>query len=416
VWDRETGEPVYNAIACQDRRTADFCDSLITQGLDAEIRRKTGLPADGCFSGSKVRWILEHVSGARARAEAGKLLFGTLDSWLTWNFTRGKVHATDVSSASRTMMFNIHTLDWDEDLLQILGIPRCMLPDVRSSSEIYGTTFGARSVAGMPIAGIAGHPQAALFGQQCLQPGMVRGRYGTGCYMMMNTGSRPVESVHRLLATVAWQIGGSVHYALEGRVQAGGAVIEWLRDGLGLIRTPDDISALASEVKDSGGVYLVPAFSGLGAPHWQPEARCAMFGATQETKRAHVARAALDSVAFQSRDVLKAMEADSGLAIAELRVDGGASANAMLMQFQSDILGIDVLRPKVPETAALGAAYLAGLAVGYWDGLDDVRKQWPTERRFSADMSVPRVRHLLSGWQRAVHASVAWAKDCPQHS
>lgn len=409
VWDRETGAPVYNAIVWQDRRTAAFCDTLKQQGLEQLIREKTGLQIDAYFSGSKVKWILDNVPGARERAEAGKLAFGTIDSWLVWNFTQGQTHVTDVSNASRTMLFNIHTLAWDDALLEIMDIPRSMLPEVRSSSEVYGTTQGTQLGAGIPIAGIAGDQQAALFGQQCTRPGMVKNTYGTGCFMMMNTGTTPIASRNNLLTTVAWQVKGEVHYALEGSIFIGGAVVKWLRDGLGIINSSDQVDALARQVKDSDGLYLVPAFAGLGAPHWNQSARGSLFGATLGTTAAHVARAALDSIAYQTMDVLKSMEADAGISVPELRVDGGATVNNLLMQFQSDILGVDVIRPKITETTALGAAYLAGLAVGYWSDIEDVQGQWQLDKRFVADLSPQEVERRVNGWQRAVKAAISWA-------
>jgi glycerol kinase len=409
VWDRETGQPIYNAIVWQDRRTAGFCDGLKEQGLGDTIRQKTGLQVDAYFSGSKVNWILDNVPGARAKAEQGRLAFGTIDSWLIWNFTHGEVHVTDVSNASRTMLFNIHTLSWDDELLAMMNIPKSMLPEVRSSSEVYGhvpeTMFGAR----IPIAGIAGDQQAALFGQQCIQPGMVKNTYGTGCFMMMNTGTTPTVSRNNLLTTVAWQLNGETHYALEGSIFIGGAVVKWLRDGLKIINHSHEVSALAQQVADSDGVYLVPAFAGLGAPHWNAEARGSLFGATLGTTSAHVARAALESIAYQTMDVLRAMEADAGVAVPQLRVDGGATVNELLMQFQADILGIDVIRPKVIETTALGAAYLAGLAVGYWSGLDDIAGQWQLDQRFRADAEPTVIEQRVAGWHRAVNAAVAWA-------
>lgn len=410
VWDRETGLPVYNAIVWQDRRTAAFCDQLKERGLADTIRNKTGLLVDAYFSGSKIKWILDNVPGARARAEAGKLAFGTVDSWLIWNFTHGKVHVTDVSNASRTMLYNIHTLQWDAELLDIMGIPASMLPEVKSSSEVYGHTHAAHLGVEIPIAGVAGDQQAALFGQQCTRPGMVKNTYGTGCFMMMNTGEQPIESTNKLLTTIAWQVDGKVHYALEGSIFIGGAVVKWLRDGLGIIRHSADVGPLAQEVADSDGVYLVPAFAGLGAPHWNPNARGTIVGATLGTKAAHIARAALDSIAYQTMDVLKAMEADAGMAIAELRVDGGATVNELLMQFQSDILGVDVVRPKITETTALGAAYLAGLAVGYWAGVEDIQGQWQLDRRFGQAMPAEQVEANVRGWVRAVNAAKAWAE------
>ncbi|AKJ67225.1 glycerol kinase [Pandoraea thiooxydans] len=409
VWDRATGAPVYNAIVWQDRRTADFCAELKRQGLEDTIRAKTGLLIDAYFSATKIRWILDHVEGARRLAEQGRLAFGTVDTWLIWNFTRGRLHVTDVSNASRTMLFNIHTLAWDDELLEIFDIPRGLLPEVRSSSEIYGHTEGAVFGSEIPLAGIAGDQQAALFGQMCLSPGMVKNTYGTGCFMVMNTGTRPKVSRHHLLTTVAWQIGGEVNYALEGSIFIGGAVVQWLRDGLGIIRRSADIEALAKSVPDSDGLYLVPAFAGLGAPHWNPHARGTMFGATRGTTSAHLARAALDGIAYQTMDVLRAMEADAGLAVQELRVDGGATASDLLMQFQADLLGVAVVRPNITETTALGAAYLAGLAVGYWPDVNALAGQWQLDRRFARRMAEADVDRAVRGWRRAVSAAIAWA-------
>ena len=409
IWDRKTGQPISNAIVWQDRRTSAFCDQLREQGHGPMIQQKTGLVIDAYFSGSKVRWLLDNLAGARARAEKGELAFGTVDSWLIWNFTHGDVHVTDVSNASRTMLYNIHTLEWDAELLDIMGIPASMLPQVKSSSEIYGHTHAAHLGVEIPISGIAGDQQAALFGQQCTRPGMVKNTYGTGCFMMMNTGDTPIESSNNLLTTIAWQIDGKVQYALEGSIFIGGAVVKWLRDGLGIIRHSADVGPLAQEVESSDGVYLVPAFAGLGAPHWNPNARGTIVGATLGTKAAHIARAALDSIAYQTMDVLKAMEADAGMGIAELRVDGGATVNQLLMQFQSDILSVDVVRPKITETTALGAAYLAGLAVGYWQGMEDIQGQWQLDRRFTPDMAAEKVSEHVHGWNRAVNAAIAWA-------
>jgi glycerol kinase len=411
VWDRRTGEPVYNAIVWQDRRTADFCDQLRAQGKEAFVSSRTGLRIDAYFSGSKIRWILDNVDGARAAAEAGHLAFGTVDSWLVWHLTGGKLHVTDVSNASRTMLFNIHSLEWDDELLALLGVPRSMLPEVRSSSEVFGHTATSLFSVPVPIAGIAGDQQAALFGQMCLAPGMVKNTYGTGCFMVMNTGSRPQASSHNLLTTVAWKIGNRVDYALEGSIFIGGAVVQWLRDGLGIIRHSRDVEALATSVPDADGVVLVPAFAGLGAPHWQPRARGTLFGATRGTTAAHVARAALDSIAFQTLDVLRAMEADAGLHVSELRVDGGAAANDLLMQWQADLLGADVVRPKVIETTAAGAAYLAGLAVGFWPDIDTLQRQWQLQRRFSRKLSESDVDRAVKGWQRAVRAAKVWAEE-----
>jgi glycerol kinase len=411
VWDRETGRPVHNAIVWQDRRTADFCDALKARGLEEMVRTKTGLPIDAYFSATKIRWILDNVPGARERADQGKLAFGTVDSWLVWNFTQQSLHVTDVTNASRTMLFNIHSLKWDDELLEALQIPRSMLPDVRSSSEIYGFSKSTVFADAIPLAGIAGDQHAALFGQMCTQPGMVKNTYGTGCFLVMNTGDKPVESKNNLVTTIAWQIGTQVNYALEGSIFIGGAVVQWLRDGLGIIRSASDIEALARSVPHSDGVYLIPAFAGLGAPHWNPRARGTMFGVTRGTTSAHVARAALDSIAYQSLDVLKAMEADLGSQITELRVDGGAVANDLLMQFQADILGVDVVRPKITETTALGAAYLAGLAVGYWKDIGEIQDQWKLDRRFAPTLASSEVDVLLCGWQRAVNASKVWADD-----
>jgi glycerol kinase len=411
VWDRETGQPVYNAIVWQDRRTADFCDQLKTQGLEDTVRARTGLPIDSYFSGTKIRWILDNVEGAREKARQGKLAFGTVDSWLVWNFTKRSLHITDVTNASRTMLFNIHTLQWDDELLAALDIPRSMLPEVRPSSEVYGPAQSTVFASSIPLAGIAGDQHAALFGQLCTQSGMVKNTYGTGCFLVMNTGNQPIESKNNLVTTIAWQIGERVDYALEGSIFIGGAVVQWLRDGLGLIRSAADIETLADSVPHSDGVYLVPAFAGLGAPHWNARARGSLFGVTRGTTSAHIARAALDSIAYQSVDVLKAMEADSGMRIGELRVDGGACANNLLMQFQADMLGVDAVRPRVSETTALGAAYLAGLAVGYWKDINALQSQWQLERRFSPAMARSEVDQCLAGWQRAVRAAKAWADD-----
>jgi len=409
VWDRETGHPIYNAIVWQDRRTASFCDELKARGLDEKVRAKTGLPIDAYFSATKIRWILDNVEGAREKAMQGKLAFGTIDTWLTWNLTQKDLHVTDVTNASRTMLFNIHTLEWDEELLDALEIPRSMLPTVRSSSEVYGVTRTPLFASEIPLAGIAGDQHAALFGQMCTQPGMVKNTYGTGCFLVMNTGDKPIESSNNLVTTIAWQIGDQVNYALEGSIFIGGAVVQWLRDGLGIIKSASEIEALARSVPHSDGVYMVPAFAGLGAPHWNARARGTVFGVTRGTTSAHLARAALDSIAYQSIDVLKAMEADSGIRIGELRVDGGAVANDLLMQFQADILGVDVVRPQVSETTALGAAYLAGLAVGYWKDVAELQSQWALDRRFSPSLAAADVKQHMHGWQRAVNAAKAWA-------
>lgn len=409
VWDRETGQPVYNAIVWQDRRTAGYCDKLRAQGLADMIREKTGLVIDAYFSGTKVKWILDNVAGARARAEAGKLAFGTVDSWLLWNLTAGKVHATDVSNASRTMLYNIYTMDWDADLLKLLEIPTSMLPEVRASSGIFGYTEKILTSHALPIAGIAGDQQSALFGQMCTEPGMVKNTYGTGCFMLMNTGTTPVPSTQNLLTTVAWRIGDVTHYALEGSVFIAGAVVQWLRDGLGIIRNSGEVEALARTVDGSDGVFVVPAFAGLGAPHWNAHARGTIVGLTRGSNRAHIARAALESIAFQTQEVLLAMEADANIPIRELRVDGGATANDLLMQFQSDILAVDVIRPQVTETTAQGAAYLAGLATGFWSGTVEIARQWQPEKVFHSNMEADVRISLLNGWHRAVNATKAWA-------
>ena len=409
VWDRETGLPVYNAIVWQDRRTAGYCDKLRAQGLADMIREKTGLVIDAYFSGTKVKWILDNVAGARARAEAGKLAFGTVDSWLLWNLTAGKVHATDVSNASRTMLYNIYTMDWDADLLKLLEIPTSMLPEVRASSGIFGYTEKILTSHALPIAGIAGDQQSALFGQMCTEPGMVKNTYGTGCFMLMNTGTTPVPSTQNLLTTVAWRIGDVTHYALEGSVFIAGAVVQWLRDGLGIIRNSGEVEALARTVDGSDGVFVVPAFAGLGAPHWNAHARGTIVGLTRGSNRAHIARAALESIAFQTQEVLLAMEADANIPIRELRVDGGATANDLLMQFQSDILAVDVIRPQVTETTAQGAAYLAGLATGFWSGTAEIASQWQPEKVFHSNMEADVRISLLNGWHRAVNATKAWA-------
>ncbi len=408
VWDKATGQPIHNAIVWQDRRTADFCDSLKAQGKDKLIQQKTGLVIDAYFSATKAKWILDKVEGARARAEKGELCFGTIDTWLVWKLTNGQVHVTDVSNASRTMLFNIHDLSWDQELLNIFDIPAAMLPTVKSSSEVYGHTQNLLTAHSIPIAGIAGDQQSALFGQMCTQPGMVKNTYGTGCFMLMNTGEKMVPSTHNLLTTIAWQVNGVTHYALEGSVFIAGAVVQWLRDGLKIIRTSAEVETLAAEVPDSGGVYVVPAFAGLGAPYWNQHARGTIVGITRGTTGAHFARAALDSIAYQTMDVLKAMEADSGISIKELRVDGGATANNLLMQFQSDMLDTKVVRPVVIETTAIGAAYLAGLAVGFWSSLEEIQAQWQMERVFSPEMESEQREELGKGWKKAINAAVSW--------
>lgn len=403
VWDRTTGQPIYHAIVWQDRRTASYCDELKAAGHTATIQQKTGLIIDAYFSATKLKWILDKVAGARARAENGDLAFGTIDTWLTWKLTNGEVHVTDVSNASRTMLFNIHSLQWDEELLKLFNIPASVLPEVKSSSAVYGTNDG------IPVAGIAGDQQAALFGQMCTQPGMVKNTYGTGCFMLMNTGEKAISSKNNLLTTIAWQLAGKTEYALEGSVFIAGAVVQWLRDALKIIRTSAEVEKLAAQVNDTDGVYLVPAFAGLGAPHWNQHARGSIFGLTRGSSNAHMARAALDSIAYQTYDVLKAMEADSGIHIKELRVDGGATVNNQLMQFQSDILNTKVVRPKITETTALGAAYLAGLAVGYWKNVEDIQQQWQVDKAFTPSMTDGKRNELVNGWQRAVRAAVAWA-------
>ncbi len=401
VWDAETGAPVYNAIVWQDRRTAALCEFLCEQGRDGMIRDKTGLIVDAYFSGTKIKWILDNVPGARRRAEEGKLRFGTVDSWLVWNLTRGRVHVTDVSNASRTMLFNIHTLSWDEDLLELFEIPLSMMPEVRSSSEIYGYTSAALFAHEVPIAGIAGDQQAALFGQMCTRPGCVKNTYGTGCFLLMNTGEAPVVSYNNLLTTVAWKIGDTVNYALEGSIFSGGSVVQWLRDSLGVIRSSAEVEKLAASVPDNGGVYFVPALTGLGAPYWDPYAHGVICGLTRGATAAHIARAALESIAFQTMDIVGAMERDARMQLKELKVDGGASRNNLLMQFQADILYTPVIRPRVTETTAMGACFLAGLAVGFWDSLEDIERYWEAERVFTPSEDVD-VQALRAGWDDAV--------------
>ena len=410
VWNRKTGKPVYNAIVWQDRRTADFCDKLKSDGHSSKILEKTGLIIDAYFSATKIRWILDNVKDARRLAEEGQLVFGTIDTWLLWNLTRGQLHVTDVSNASRTMLFNINTLKWDEELLRIFNIPSAMLPEVRSSSEIYGKTVGQFSTS-IPLAGIAGDQQAALFGQMCIEPGMVKNTYGTGCFMMMNIGNKPIQSTSKLLTTIAWKIGNDTQYALEGSIFIAGAVVQWLRDGLGIIKKSGDVEKLAAKVKDSEGVYFVPAFAGLGAPHWNQHARGTLVGITRGSTSAHIARAALDSIAYQTLEVLLAMQKDSGIDISELRVDGGATVNNQLMQFQSDLLQTKVVRPKITETTALGAAYLAGLAVNYWSNISEIRQQWQIDKIFSPQIEESETHSLIKGWHRAVNAAKVWADD-----
>ena len=405
VWDRETGIPVYNAIVWQDRRTAGYCDHLKKEGLTELIRSKTGLIIDAYFSASKINWILNNVDGAKERAFAGKLAFGTVDSWLVWKFTRGNVHVTDVTNASRTMLYNVIEQKWDQELLKIFDIPESMLPEVKQSSEIYGETTTTIFASKVPIAGIAGDQQAALFGQMCTEKGMVKNTYGTGCFMLMNIGDEFKASKNNLLTTIAWKINGKIEYAFEGSIFIGGAVVQWLRDGLGIIKASAEVEQLALTVNDTGGVYFVPAFAGLGAPYWDPNARGTIAGLTRGTNSGHIARAAIESIAFQTVDVLKAMEADAGVKIKELRVDGGATANNLLMQFQADLLDCKVIRPNIVETTALGAAYLAGLAVGYWKNIEEIQQQWQSEREFVPSANPAAVKQAMEGWEKAVHAT-----------
>jgi len=411
VWDRDTHLPICNAIVWQDRRTAAYCDKLKKDGAADMIRQKTGLVTDAYFSGTKVKWILDNVEGARDKAQRGELCFGTIDSWLLWKLTNGKVHATDVSNASRTLLYNIHTLQWDTELLELFGIPENMLPEVRSSSEVYGHTENILTATAVPVSGIAGDQQSALFGQMCTQPGMVKNTYGTGCFMLMNTGTKPVDSKNNLLTTIAWKVNGEVQYALEGSVFIGGAVVQWLRDGLHIIQRSADVEELALKAEDNGGVYVVPAFTGLGAPYWNPHARGTIVGISRGTTDAHIARAAVESIAFQSMDLLKAMEADAGLPIKEVRVDGGATVNNHLMQFQSDILNTAVIRPQVTETTALGAAYLAGLAVGFWGNIDELQQYWQSDKTFRPEMKDDTRNDLQKNWKKAVRAAQAWTEE-----
>ncbi|WP_350344268.1 glycerol kinase GlpK [Proteinivorax tanatarense] len=412
VWDKNTGEPVYNAIVWQCRRTADICDGLKEKGLEEYIRNNTGLVVDAYFSGTKIKWILDNVEGARERAERGELLFGTIDTWLIWNLTRGQVHVTDYSNASRTMLYNIKDLKWDDKILDELGIPKSMLPEVKPSSEVYGTTdpktFGGAKI---PIAGAAGDQQSALFGQACFEPGMAKNTYGTGCFMLMNTGEKFVPSNNGLLTTLAWGADGKVEYALEGSIFVAGASVQWLRDELKIIRDAEDSEYLATKVADSNGVYVVPAFVGMGAPYWDMYARGTIVGLTRGAKAEHIVRATLESIAYQTRDVLEAMEEDAGMELKTLKVDGGAVANNFLMQFQSDILGATVDRPEVTETTALGAAYLAGLAVGFWESKEDIAAKWKIDNKFVANMGEDKKEKLYAGWKRAVDRSMKWAQE-----
>ncbi len=409
AWDRNTGEPICNAIVWQDRRTASFCDELKSRGMNGLIREKTGLVIDAYFSATKWKWMLENIPGAREKAESGELALGTIDSWLIWKLTDGKVHVTDVTNACRTMLFNIHTLEWDSELLDIFGIPLDVLPDVRSSSEVYGEVSEAIMQSPVPIAGIAGDQQAATFGQMCLSPGSVKNTYGTGCFILCNTGEKPVQSENNLITTIAWQLNGKTIYALEGSIFIAGAVVQWLRDGLGLIKSSSEIEELAESVEDNGGVYFVPAFTGLGAPYWDPYARGMIAGLTRGVSSGHIARAALESIAFQVKDVMSAMEQDAGIKIGELKVDGGAVVNNLLMQFQADLIGIPVIRPETTETTALGAAYLAGLAVGFWQGIEEIESQWKAERTFTSAINKAEQDKLMSGWAKAVGRSQSWS-------
>ncbi|GGW33942.1 glycerol kinase GlpK [Arenibacter certesii] len=409
VWDKNNGQPVYNAIVWQDKRTSNYCDQLKKLGKSQMIREKTGLVIDSYFSGTKVKWILDNVEGARKKAEAGDLLLGTIDSWLIWNMTKGALHITDVTNASRTLLFNINTLEWDQELLDLFTIPKSMLPQVKQSSEVYGHTNPNFFASKIPIAGIAGDQQAALFGQMCTKPGMVKNTYGTGCFMLMNIGDKPIISENNLLTTIAWKINGKTQYALEGSIFIAGAVVQWLRDGLKIIKKSSDVEALANSVKSTEGVYFVPAFAGLGAPHWDQHAQGTIFGLTRGSTDAHIARAAIESIAFQTMDVLKAMEADSNIQIKELRVDGGATVNNMLMQFQSDVLNTATVRPKVIETTVMGAAYLAGLAVGFWDSLEEIQEIWQTDANFEPNTEREEIDENIKGWYRAVKALQYWS-------
>jgi glycerol kinase len=407
VWDRNTGKPIYNAIVWQDRRTASFCDELKANGHADLIKQKTGLVIDAYFSGTKVKWILDNVAGAREKAAKGELCFGTIDSWLVFKLTNGRTHVTDVSNASRTMLCNIATTHWDGELEKLLDVPGNMLPQIRSSSEVYGHVENLEPLNGIPIAGIAGDQQAALFGQLCTQPGMVKNTYGTGCFMLMNTGAEMVMSKNNLLTTIAWKVNGITQYALEGSVFVAGAVVQWLRDGLGIIKTSADVEALANKVDSNGGVYVVPAFVGLGAPYWDQDARGTITGLTRGSNASHIARAAVESIAYQTCDVLKAMEADSNINIKELRVDGGATANDMLMQFQADMLNTTVVRPVITETTALGAAYLAGLAVGFWSSIESLQQQWQVQQKFEPNTTEENRNALMDGWEKAVKATLS---------
>ena len=409
VWNRETGEPICNAIVWQDRRTAQYCDELKSRGMEQTIAEKTGLVIDAYFSGTKLKWILDNVEHAREMAAAGKLAFGTVDSWLVWKLTGGKTHITDVSNASRTLMYNIHTLDWDDELLRVLEVPKSVLPEVKASSEVYGSTTEDLLGAEIPIAGIAGDQQAALFGQMCIEEGMVKNTYGTGCFVVMNTGTKPIASKHKLLSTIGWQIGDQVTYALEGSIFIGGAVVQWLRDQLGIIKSSSEIEGLARQVPDNGGVVFVQGFVGLGAPHWDQYATGAIIGLTRGTGKAHIARAALEAIAFRSMEVLETMVKDSGIKLNELRVDGGAAVNDLLMQIQADSISTTVVRPKITETTALGAAYLAGLAVGYWSSIDELKKQWHADKKFMPEQNSAAIEKTIRNWNKAVERSKHWS-------
>jgi len=411
LWDRKTGKPLYNAIVWQDRRTSAYCNQLKEQGHADSIREKTGLIIDAYFSATKIKWILDHVAGAREKAEKGEVCFGTVDSWLVWKLSSGKEHLTDITNASRTMLFNIHTLQWDKELLEIFDIPDSILPDVKSSSEVFCSTAGDIFSAKIPIAGIAGDQQAALFGQLCLKPGMAKTTYGTGCFLVMNTGEKPVTSNNKLLTTIAWKIGNKVNYALEGSVFIGGAAIQWLRDGISLLDHAKESEALGESLPDNDGVYFVPALTGLGAPYWDQDARGAFFGITRGTSVAHMTRAALEAIAYQVYDVLKAMEKDAGEEVREMRVDGGATANNFLMQFQADLVRCTIKRPKMLETTALGAAYLAGLAVGYWDNVEDLKELWEADQSFEPKMDKEKVKKYLHFWHKAVNRSLNWIEE-----
>ena len=410
VWDKNPGEPVYNAIVWQDKRTADYCEELKENGKAEMIQEKTGLVIDSYFAGTKVKWILDNVEGAREKAEAGDLILGTIDTWLIWKFTKGELHVTDVTNACRTLLFNINTMEWDEELLELFDVPKSMLPEVKDSSEVYGHTKTTIFASKIPIAGIAGDQMAALFGQMCTKKGMVKNTYGTGCFMLMNIGDKPILSKNNLLTTVAWRINGKTEYALEGSIFIGGAVVQWLRDGLGIINKSEDVEPLAESVESTDGVYFIPAFAGLGAPYWNQKAKGTIFGVTRGTTDAHIARASIEAIAYQTMDILKSMEADSGIDIKELRVDGGASVNETLMQFQADVLDSVTVRPKITETTALGAAYLAGLAVGFWESKEEIQEMWQEDKRFEPVKPKEDVEAGIKGWYRAVKALEHWTK------